>query len=191
MFGIYSDKRISKQESKILYENPDDYNWYMAYVSTIFKDSRFFQVREDIELPQDEDDNGVVLMFEGGDVVYFKTLDGDVTDDEVKSIVKVCKFLEDTFKRPINAYVVFPPDAELVANKFEYEGELTMYFSSLRNDNGEEIVERLESKLKNNEKFTVGDSVDHMLLPYTGFKDKSIFEKKFESYMKLVNEYGG
>ncbi|WP_462316697.1 hypothetical protein [Methanobrevibacter sp.] len=191
MFGIYSNQRLSKEESKILKENPDDYNWYCIYVQTIFRDRRFFQVREDIELPQSEDDDGVVLMFQGGDVVYFKTMDGDVTNEEVQSVYDVCSYLEGLFNRPIKAYVVFPPDGEIKADKIEGDGEVTIVFSTLRNDDGEEIIERLESKLKNHEEFTIPDSIDHMLLPYTGFKDRKVFDEKFKNYMKLVMEYGG
>lgn len=189
MFGIYSNQRISAAESKMLCQNPDDYNWYCVYVNTIFRDRRFFQVREDIELPQSEDDNGVVLMFDGVDVVYFKTLDGDATENEVKSIMEVCSYLKDTFKKPIKAYVVCPSDAKIDVEKIEGEGDITLFFSLLKNDDGEEIIERLETKLKNHEQFTISDSIDHMLLPYTGFKNKAVFNEKFNHYMTLFNEY--
>lgn len=191
MFGIYSNQRLSKAESNILKANPDDYNWYCIYVQTIFKDNRFFQVREDIELPQSEDDDGVVLMFQGGDVVYFKTLDGDVTDKELQSVYEVCSYLEGLFNRHIKAYVVFPPDKDVKVDKIEGDAKVTIIFSTLRNDDGEEILERLESKLKNHEEFTYSDSIDHMLLPYTGFKNRNVFDEKFENYMNLVEEYGG
>ena len=69
MFGIYSRQRLSENESKILKSNPDDYNWYYVMLQTLFEDDRFFQVREDIEVPKKEDDDGVVLILEGGDVV--------------------------------------------------------------------------------------------------------------------------
>ena len=72
MFGVYSDKRLSKKEQEILNSNPDDYNWYCVIVQGIFKDRRFFQVRDDIELSQD--DKGSVLVFEGGDIVYIRPL---------------------------------------------------------------------------------------------------------------------
>ena len=191
MFGIYSNKRISKAESKILKNNPDDYNWYCMYAGIIFNDKRFFQVREDIELPQGEDDDGVLLMFQGGDIVYFKTIDGDVTDEEVKSVYKVCSYLDETFNQPIYAYVVFPADCEITAEKIVCNEEITIICSSLRNDDGEEIIERLENKLKNHEEFGYSDSIDHMLLPYMGFKDKNVFQEKLKNYMALVKEYGG
>lgn len=189
MFGIYTNQRISEEESRMLCQGPDDYNWYCVYVGTIFKDNRFFQVREDIKLPQSEDDNGVVLIFEGGDVVYFKTLDGDATQKEADSILEVCSFLSDTFKRPIKAYVVCPSDANVEIEKIEGEGDITIFFSLLKNDDGEETVERLQSKLNSNEEFTISDSIDHMLLPYMGFKDKEVFQEKFRNYMAVFNEH--
>ena len=191
MFGIYSNMRISEAESKILKHNPDDYEWYCVIVNTIFRDKRYFQVRGDIDLPQAEDDDGVVLMFQGGDVVYFKTIDGDVTDEEMKSVYDVCSYLEDMFKRPIKAYVVFPSDGKVKSDGIDGDGNVTMVFSTLKNDDGEEIIERLEKKLKNHEEFTISDSIDHMLLPYGGFKNKKVFAEKYEHYMQLVNEYGG
>jgi len=190
MFGNYSNKRLSEAESKILCKNPDDYTWYCVYVSHVFRDQRLFEVREDIELPQDEDDDGVVLIFEGGDIVYFKTLDGDVTEDVVKSVMDVCSYLEKKFNRSITAYVVCPFDCEIKVEDIEGDGQMTFVFSLLRNDDGEEIIDRLESKLKNNEKFTIPDSIDHMLLPYGGFKDKKVFQEKFMRYMNLVEEKG-
>ena len=191
MFGIYSNQRISEAESKILKSNPDDYNWYCMYVGTLFKDKRFFQVREDIELPQSEDDKGVVLMFQGGDIVYFKTLDSDVTDEEVKSIYEVCSYMQNLFNHPIDAYVAFPPDATVEFENIVGKGEITIYFSTLQCDDGEEIIERLETKLKNHEEFSIADSVDHMLLPYIGFKDRKVFDEKYDEYMNLVREYAG
>ena len=191
MFGRYSNQRISEAESKILWKNPDDYNWYTVYVRTVFKDSRLFEVREDLDLPQSDDDNGVVLMFEGGDPVYFKTLDGDVTEEEVESIFEVCSHLERTFNRPISAYVVCHPDVEVkVEKRIEGEGDVTIFFSFMPDCEGEETVERLEDKLKSNEEFTVSDSIDHMLLPYMGFKDKKTFHEKLKRYMALVEEKG-
>ena len=190
MFGIYSNKRISEAESKILKSNPDDYNWYCVYVNSIFNDDRFFQVREDIELPNNEDDEGVVLMFQGGDIVYFKTLKGDVTEEVLHSVYEVCSYLYNMFHSMIMAYIVFPPDCEVKARKIEGDSSVIMFFSAMQNDNGEETIDKLEKKLKNREEFTYLDSIDHMLLPYFGFKDKQVFQEKFENYMDFVNEVG-
>ena len=190
MFGVYTNQRITNAESKILIDNPDDYLWYMMYVRTFFKDYRFFQIRQDIELPQSEDDNGVVLIFQGGNVVYFKTIDSDVDDKVISSIHKVCYFLEQKFNRPIDSYVVFPPDCEVKSWDIEKKGEIKIIFSTLRNDNGEEIIDRLMAKLKNHEEFNHKDSIDHMILPYNGFKDRKVFDEKFKNYMELINEYG-
>ena len=68
--------------------------------------------------------------------------------------------------------------------------DITMIFSYIKVDNGEKIIERLENKLLMNEKFTVPDSIDHMLLPYTGYKNKEVFEEKFKHYMGLIESFG-
>lgn len=33
MFGIYSNQRLTENERKILYEHPDDYNWYIDVIN--------------------------------------------------------------------------------------------------------------------------------------------------------------
>ena len=58
MFGIYSNQRLSENERKILKSNPDDYLWYAIMLNVFFHDDNCFQVREDIEIPQKEDDDG-------------------------------------------------------------------------------------------------------------------------------------
>lgn len=189
MFGIYSNQRLSENERRLLNSNPDDLNWYRVIAQAIFKDHRFFQIRQDIELPQKDDDNGVVLMFEGGDVVYMKSIDGEVTQKEVDSINEVCTYLADKFKRPIKAYVPCAPFEQLDFDIEKNSREVIMMFSFINVDDGEEIVDRLETKLKNHEEFTIHDSIAHMLLPYTGYKDREVFYEKFNHYMKLVEEY--
>ena len=187
MFGVYSDKRLSKKEQEILNSNPDDYNWYCVIVQGIFKDRRFFQVRDDIELSQD--DKGSVLVFEGGDIVYIRPIDGEVTTQEVDSISQSCTFLYEKFNRPIKAYIPCAPFEYMDVNLEKNGTEITMFFSFIGVKEGEEIIERLENKLKNHEKFTVPDSIDHMLLPYIGYANKEEFYDKFNRYKELVEAY--
>lgn len=189
MFGIYSRQRLSEKESKILKSNPDDYNWYCVMLQKIFEDDRFFQVREDIEVPKKEDDDGVVLILEGGDVVYFRTIDGNVNDEVVDSIIGVCSYLVDKFDCRVDAYVICPPNRTFDVGEKNVEVRTKIYFSSIATHNGEEIIERLENKLKNHEEFTISDSIDHMLLPYTGYQDKKAFEEKYQHYMNLIETY--
>lgn len=189
MFGIYSNQRLSENERRLLNLNPDDLNWYYVIVQTIFKDRRVFQIREDIELPQDDDDNGVVLMFEDSDVVYLKSIEGEVTQDDFQSITEVCTFLADEFKRPVSAYIPCAPFKDLDFDVEKNGREITMFFSCLDVDDGEEIIERLENKLKNHEEFTIPDSIEHMLLPYRGYKDRDVFHEKLRHYRQLIEEY--
>ena len=106
------------------------------------------------------------------------------------SIIEVCSHLESTFNRPISAYVVCPPDVEVKVKRIEGDGDVTIFFSFMPDCEGDKTVERLEAKLKSDEKFTVSDSIDHMLLPYMGFKDKKTFHEKLKRYMALVEEQG-
>ena len=188
MFGVYLNKRLTENEQEILNSHPDDYNWYCVIVQCIFKDYRFFQVRDDIELPQ-EDDNGSVLIFEGGDVVYLKSIDGEVTAEEVESISEVCEFLYEKFNRPIKAYIPCAPFKKIDINLEKNGKEITLFFSYIKVETGEKTIERLENKLKNHEEFTILDSIDHMLLPYTGYANEKEFYEKFRHYKELVETY--
>lgn len=190
MFGIYSNQRLSENERKILDMHPDDYNWYCVILGAAFKEDRFFQVREDIEIPQAQDDDGVVLMFEGGDVVYFKTEKENISDEKYQSIINVCSFLKNKFGLSIDAYVLCSHNVELSLNHKKGESGIRIFFSSFASDDGEEIIERLEAKLDNNEQFTTKDSIDHMILPFSGYKDRDEFQEKFKRYMEKVDEYG-
>ncbi len=190
MLGVYSNKRLTENERAILHLNPDDYEWYMVVVGQVFKDHRHFQVREDIKLPQNEYDDGVVLMFEGGNPVYFKTLDCDLTEEETKSILEVCSFLEGKFKKHIDAYVLCKAHCNVsVSKSSNCKCNIRIFFTFIATTDGEEIVERLEAKVKNGEKFTMEDSFDHILLPYNGYKNKEDFERKYLHYMECINSY--
>lgn len=189
MFGVYSNQRLSENEQKLLKSNPDDLIWYWVISQSLFRDFRFFQIRQDIELPQKEDDNGVVLIYEGGDVVYFKSIDGEVTEEEVESISRVCKFLEVKFNRPITSYVACPAFKEINVDLEEDGTHIAIGFSCLLDADGEEVIDRLENKLKNNEEFTFRDSIDHMTLPFMGYKDKEAFDEKFAHYMEMVETH--
>ena len=189
MFGIYSNHRLSENEMKILKSDPDDYNWYFIILQIFFKDHGFFQIREDIEIPQKEDEDGVLLMSEGK-IIYFKTIDYDITNEVVNSILEVCTNLENLFNRPITSYVLYPPDCDVLFDREKIDpGNTVIIFSSGRSQEGEKIIDRLEVKLKNHDEFTISDSINHMVLPYVGFKNREVFDKKYENYMKLIEKY--
>ena len=190
MFGIYSNQRISEAERKILKDGPDDVNWYSVVFNTAFDDKRLFEVREDIEIPKKDDDDGVLLFMQGGSMVYFKTVDKDVGDEEASSILKVCNFLLDKFDKSVDVYVLCPHDASIcISDEFKVPG-VRLFFASFASKDGDEIVERLEAKLDRGEEFTYSDSIDHMLLPYSGSENKEVFQEKFKRYMKKVEEVG-
>ena len=53
---------------------------------------------------------------------------------------------------------------------------------------GDEIIEKLESKVKNHEEFSIMDSIEHMLLPFIGCENQKNFMKKYTQYMKNVEK---
>ena len=189
MFGCYSDKKFSENEKKILNHEPDDFIWCSVILSVIFKDVRSFQIRDDINIPQEEDDDGIVLMMEDESIVYLKTLDGDFDDDEFRAVEEVCLYLENVFHKHIKVYIPCPSFSIVSHHQDKSDAHLFIKLSSLSLTDGVENIERLEAKLKNNEKFSTSDSIDHMLIPFMKFDNKEIFQEKYTHYMNLINSY--
>ena len=181
MFGYYIDRKFNDKETKILDSKPDDYIWYMIVNATLFKDTRFFEIRDDIKIPNDND--GRVLIYEKGDVVYSKTLDQKDLDEEIKEIKKSCSYLADLFEDHIDAYIAHTANCKRDMVKECDDINCTIHLKSSDKNNGEEIISKLENKIKNNEKFDTEDSVDHILLPFIGSDDLKSFNKKYSHYM--------
>ena len=189
MFGYYTNKRLSENESKLLHSNPDDYNWYMVIIQSLFADNRFFQIREDIKLPQSEDEDGVVLIFEDESVVYFKTANEDITNEVQNSIFDVCYFLKTRFNKPIKAYVACKPNIQLCADEISVKNDVQICYSSIENRVGEKYIDDLDKKLRRKKKFNVDDSFHHILLPFVNYRNRDAFQEKYQRYMNRVNSY--
>lgn len=174
--------------SKLLAHEPDEDIFQEVVMINVFNHRRFFSVRRDIGLPQKDDVDGVVLDFLNGEYGYFRTIGGTITNNEIKEIYKVCFHIYDISQKPVKAYILcenetkIECDGEINDGELDY-GEIKIILSMIKGHHGEEIIDRLEKKLDNGEKFDVCDSTDHILLPYVGYKNKKVFEMKFEKYM--------
>lgn len=188
MYELYTNQRISDEERKILHQHPDDYLWYGVIIGKLFDKHQRFEVREDIKLPQKEDDDGVVLIFEDGTVTYFKTSIGIMTDEDYKTMKKVCKYLLKKFKQPIDVYIACSPNSKINFSELPYDYDIKVTYSSIPIKKGDEIIEKLESKVKNHEEFSIMDSIEHMLLPFIGCENQKNFMKKYTQYMKNVKK---
>lgn len=157
--------------------------FYKVVFSIVFNDYESFEVRKDIQIPKNKKDNGVVISFNDGRIVYFKIQTEKLSDEEFESILKVCYFLQDKFGGTIESYVLCQPEIEFR----EYDGikreGITLNLSTLKYYDGDAILEKLENKRKNKEKFTIQDYISHLLLPFMGYKDINEFLPKLKHYM--------
>ena len=157
--------------------------FYKVIFSIVFNDFDSFEVRRDIEIPKNKKENGVVISFDDGRIVYFKIQTEKLSDDEFESILKVCYFLQDKFGGTIESYVLCQPEIEFR----EYDGikrdGIILNLSTLKYYDGDATLEKLENKRKNKEKFTIQDYISHLLLPFMGYKDIDVFLPKLQHYM--------
>lgn len=181
MFKMNNQRKFKDMKS-ILLGGSDDSIFYKSIIAFVFNDFGSFEVRRDIEIPK-KDGDGVVISFNDGRIVYFKIQDTKLSDDEFKSIVEVCYFLQDKFGGSIKSYILCHPEVEFRGyGGIEREG-ITLELRSLKHLDGDAAVEMLENKRKNKEKFTFQDYVFHILLPYMGYEDREVFLPKFQHYM--------
>ena len=172
-----------KNRKEILSGSDDDLIFYRIAMVFIFNVFTLFEIRDDIKLPQQKDDGGVVLSFDDGRIAYFKIQEKKLNDEDFESLLNVLYFLKDKFGCSIDSYLLCFPDVEFDQfNGFD-NGEISFNFSSLKDYDGDAIVEMLENKRKNKIKFTLLDHVCHFLLPFMGYKDKNEFLSKFHNYM--------
>lgn len=165
-----------------LFQPSDELIFYKIILSVVFKEFEPFEVRRDIEIPQ-KDDDGVVISFDDGRIVYFRIQNNQFSDEEFESILEVCYFLQDKFGGEIKSYILCRPEVKFRAYEGIERDGITLVINSLKQYDGDETVEILENKRKNKEKFTFKDHIAHILLPYMGYKDRKEFLFKFQHYM--------
>ena len=69
---IASRRRDSEEIKNILFGGGDDAIFYKVVLSVAFREFKSFEVRQDIEVPKEENSEGVVLLFDDGRMGYFK-----------------------------------------------------------------------------------------------------------------------
>ncbi len=171
----------------ILYGGSDDTIFYKVVLSFVFNDFESFEVRKDIKIPNNESSDGVVIAFNDGRIIYFKTQSNPLTDEEFESILKVCYFLQDRFGGEIDAYILCYPKVEFRMYTGIKRDGISIVLNTLRHYDGDAVVEMLENKLKNNEQFTFQDYVCHILLPYFGYKNLDEFLLRFQHYLIMFD----
>ena len=166
----------------ILFGRSDDTIFYKIIIPFVFKEFKSFEVRHDIEIPLD-DFEGTILSFNNGKFGYFKIQSQDLNDEEFKTILKVCEFIKEKYESEVESYILCEPEIDLKEFSGCENKDIPLNVRSLKNYDGDAVVEMLENKRKNKEKFTFHDHVCHILLPYMGYEDKNEFLPKYQHYM--------
>lgn len=149
-------------DKNILCGGSDDTIFYRIILSCVFNDFASFEVRPDIEIPKREMGNGVIIAFDDGMIVYFKTQKNQLSDEEFESILEVCYFLQDKFGGIIEAYVLCFPEVDFKMYEGIERDGVTLILNRLNGYDGDATLAMLEGKLKNREKFTIQDFIIRM-----------------------------
>jgi hypothetical protein len=170
----------------VLWGGDDDAILFKVALSFVFNEFKSFEVRRDIEIPGKYGSEGAVLSFDDGRKGYFKVQSDKLDEEGYESILEVCQFLQDLFGGPVDAYILCRPEIEI--NPFEgaVPGNVTLTLSTLSSFDGDAVVDMLERKRRNHEKFIFQDYVCHILLPYMGCEDRDVFLAKCQRYMDKI-----
>lgn len=147
-----------------------------------------FEMDVDVDFPKKDELGGAVLKFLGGGAAYIKIQTEMPSNDEIKSIFDVGKFLQESYGDYVVIKVLCAPDIEIRDIEVMYDEKLSPDFISARKNDGDLVLDRLMDKLKNNEGFTVEDFMLKVILPFMSRKDENKFESKFCEFLKLFNQ---
>lgn len=161
----------------------DDALFQRVVLQAVFREKEPFEVRKDIEIPNNENSNGAVISFDDGRIGYFKVQSDLLSDDEYESILEACYFLQDKFGGSIVAYILCRPEVEIRPYEGIQRDGITLMLTGLLNYDGDAILEMLENKRRNGLKFTPQDHVFHIILPFMSCRDRETFLPKYQHYM--------
>ena len=176
----------AKTPLNILMGGRDDTIFYKTALALVFDEFESFAVRRELKIPKNEGEDGVVIVFDDGRIAYFKRQSNQLSEEEWKSLLEVCRFLKDTYGESIEAYVLCSPEVEIrPSNGVEHEG-ITVMLATLAGCDGDAVVDMLENKRKNRQRFSFQDHVCQILLPFMGYGDRDEFISKYQHFMMLT-----
>lgn len=146
-----------------------------------------YEYDEDVDFPKKDELGGVVLRFIGGGAAYLKIQTHMPSEEEVKDIHNVGKFLMESFGEYVVISVLCTPDIEIYDINVDDFVDMHVDFASARKSNGDLALKILTEKLKCDRKFTEEDHYWRFLLPFMGHKDYKEFERKFSEFLELYN----
>ena len=147
-----------------------------------------FEVDENVDFPGKDELGGIVLKFIGGGAAYFKIQREMPDNDEVNSILEVCKFLQKSFGEYAVGYIYCEPHIEIRDIAVPEYGNICMDFFSSRKNDGDYVLNNLMDKIQKNEQFDVEDFILKFSLPFMSRKDEDEFQLKYQEFVELFNK---
>ena len=181
---MFNNRELKDNFKEIFWQDKDVKSYCMIILAFVFNVIDSFEVRNDIEIPNKCDDD-IILLFNNGRIGYFKIQSDDVTDELFDSILNVCYHLQDKYGGRVDAYILCDPGIELKSCDSICRDNILIHLTSLKYSDGDLILEKLKSKLINDEEFTFEDKINNILLPYMNYNDKNEFEYKLQKYFNL------
>lgn len=133
---------------------------------------------------------GVVLKYVGGGAAYFKIQREMPSDEELKEIFEIGKFLKENFGEYVTLSILCTPDIEIRNIDLSVFEDMAVDFLSIRKNDGDSVLDSLMSKLKSDEEFTVEDHINRIIVPFMGRNDEEEFQLKYTESTNLFNEKG-
>ena len=148
-----------------------------------------FEIDRDVEFPKKDKLVGVVLRFiGGGGATYFKLQKSMPSEEEVKEVNDVCQFLKESFGDYVVARILCQPHINIGNIDISVFEDIDVSYVSLRQNDGDKILEMLCEKLKNKEPFTFSDNILRLMLPFLNRKNKGKFKSKYSKFISLLVE---
>lgn len=170
---------FDEEEEKIYFEI------MMRDIFTVFSP---FEIDKGVDFPKKDELGGVVLKFIGGGASYFKLQKEMPSDEEVRDIYEVCRFLKNNFGDYVVARIMCQPHIEIRDIDVSYYDDIDVSYVSVRLNDGDNVLEELFEKLKNKERFTLQDHIQRFILPFMGRKNRGKFKSKYSKFVSLLVE---
>lgn len=169
--------------------NEDEF-FYNVIMNKVFNMFSPFEIDRNIDFPKKDVLGGVVLKYVGGGAAYFKIQRVMPSDEELKEIFEIGKFLKENFGEYVTLSILCTPDIEIRNIDLSVFEDMAVDFLSIRKNDGDSVLDSLMSKLKSGEEFTVEDHINRIIVPFMGRNDEEEFQLKYGEFTNLFNEKG-
>lgn len=169
--------------------NEDEF-FYNVIMKNAFNVFSPFEIDRNVDFPKKDTLGGVVLKYVGGGAAYFKIQRVMPSDEELKEIFEIGKFLKENFGEYVTLSILCTPDIEIRNIDLSVFEDMAVDFLSIRKNEGDSVLDSLMSKLKSDEEFTVEDHINRIIVPFMGRNDEEEFQLKYTEFTNLFNEKG-